>query len=115
MITDVKDLTSFKWATVTGINPLAIKLDGDTTPLALIPESLVDPRMLYVGDRVRVELSLRKVVIHGTSQGGRESGGTTSQRNTRFGVPATDAEKAALANRKVRWFNTDNDLSLIHI
>lgn len=69
MIEDVRDITSFKWATVTAIAPLAIKLDGDTTALALIPDSLVDPTTLSVNDRVRVELSLRKVVIHGVSNG----------------------------------------------
>lgn len=73
-VTSVKDLTSFKWATVTGNNPLAIKLDGDTAPLALIPDSLVDPVSLTVGDRVRVELSLRKVVIHGVASGGALAG-----------------------------------------
>ena len=70
MINDIKDITSFKWATVTGTSPLAIRLDGDTNPLALVPDSLVDPLSLSVGDRVRVELSLRKVVIHGESNGG---------------------------------------------
>ena len=33
--------------------------------------------------------------------------GTTAQRNTKYGVPATDAARVALANQKVRWFNTD--------
>lgn len=102
--TDIRDITSFKWATVTGTNPLAIKLDGDTAPLALIPDSLVDPLTLVPGDRVRVELSLRKAVVHGTAKTSR---GTTTQRNARFGIPATDAERVALANRKVVWFNTD--------
>lgn len=69
MIRDVKDMTSFKWATVRGTSPLSIQLDGDPAPLALIPESLVDPADLKVLDRVRVELSLRKVVIHGKSNG----------------------------------------------
>lgn len=69
MIRDIKDMTSFKWATVRGTGPLQIQLDGDADPLALIPDSLVDPTLLKVGDRVRVELSLRKVVIHGKSSG----------------------------------------------
>lgn len=68
-IQDIRDITSFKWAQVTSVAPLAIRLDGDTAPLALIPDSLVDPLSLVVGDRVRVELSLRKVVIHGRSKG----------------------------------------------
>ncbi|WNN96052.1 hypothetical protein SEA_SCHIMMELS22_21 [Microbacterium phage Schimmels22] len=63
------DITSFKWATIKAVNPLSIQLDGDTTALALIPDSLIDPLLLKVNDRVRVELSLRKVVIHGKSNG----------------------------------------------
>lgn len=69
-VTDVRDITSFKWATVTGVNPLAIRLDGDSAALALIPDSLIDPLNLGVGARVRVELSLRKCVIHGAANGG---------------------------------------------
>lgn len=72
MINDIKDITSFKWATVTGVNPLAIRLDGDSAALALIPESIVDPLTLGIGTRVRVELSLRKCVIHGAANGGSE-------------------------------------------
>lgn len=69
MIRDIKDMTSFKWATVRGTGPLQVQLDGDADPLALIPDSLVDPTLLKVGDRVRVELSLRKVVVHGKANG----------------------------------------------
>jgi hypothetical protein len=65
MIADINDITSFKWATVTAVSPLAIKLDGDTAELSLVPDSLVDPLSLAINDRVRVELSLRKCVIHG--------------------------------------------------
>lgn len=65
MIRDAKDLTSFKWARVTGTSPIQIRVDGDTDPMALVPDTLVDPALLAVGDRVRVELTLRKVVIHG--------------------------------------------------
>lgn len=68
--TDIRDITSFKWATVVGVDPIAIRLDGDSLALALIPDSLVDPLSLAVGHRVRVELSLRKCVIHGVSNGG---------------------------------------------
>lgn len=66
---DLKDLTSFKWATVKVNAPLSIQLDGDTAPLGLIPDTLVDPLTLSAGDRVRVELSLRKVVVHGVASG----------------------------------------------
>lgn len=72
--TDIRDITSFKWATVVGVNPISIKLDGDSLALALIPDSLVDPLSLFVGSRVRVELSLRKCVIHGVADGGIPAG-----------------------------------------
>lgn len=75
-IQSVSDITSFKWGSITALNPLAVKLDGDTAALALIPDSLVDPTTLWVGARVRVELSLRRVVIHGVNNGadGLQSG-----------------------------------------
>lgn len=69
MITSLQDLTSFKWGTIAGTGPLSVRLDGDSLPLALIPDTLVDPLTLSVGDRVRVELSLRKVVVHGVANG----------------------------------------------
>lgn len=72
-VQSIRDLTSFKWGTLTAVNPLAVKLDGDSAALALIPDSLIDPSTLSVGTRVRVELSLRKVVIHGAANG---SGGS---------------------------------------
>jgi microcystin-dependent protein len=33
--------------------------------------------------------------------------GTTSERDNIFGVPTTDPQRVALANRKIVWFNTD--------
>lgn len=65
MIRDVKDITSFKWGTVSSKGPLKVTLDGDTAPLAMTPDSLIDPANLAVGDRVRVELTQRKAVVHG--------------------------------------------------
>lgn len=65
MIRDIKDITSFKWGTVKELDPLRVKLDGDTDLLGFTPDSLVDPASLIVGDRVRVELSLRTAVVHG--------------------------------------------------
>lgn len=73
-IKDLKDITSFKWGTITALTPLAVKLDGDTTALSLVPDCLIDPQTLVVGDRVRVELSLRKAIIHGKSGGDIPSG-----------------------------------------
>lgn len=39
--------------------------------------------------------------------GGDHGRGTTAQRDAQFGVPATAPQIAALANRKVTWFNTN--------
>lgn len=33
--------------------------------------------------------------------------GTTAERDTIFGVPSTDPQRVALANKKIIWFNTD--------
>lgn len=60
----------FIWATVTAVGPLRIQLDGDTAPLPITPDSLIDPRDLQVGERVRCERSRRRVVIHGRAGGG---------------------------------------------
>jgi hypothetical protein len=86
VILDIKDITSFKWATVIAVSPVRIKLDGDTSTLALTPESLIDPLLLAVNDRVRVELSLRKVVIHGKSSGSRFPGRLGVANNLGAGI-----------------------------
>ncbi len=88
-INDLRDITSFKWGTIAGTNPLSVTLDGDSLPLALIPDTLVDPLTLSVGDRVRVELSLRKVVVHGVANGSDGFGSgdiiTTARSTARAG------------------------------
>ena len=89
------DITSFKWATIKSVNPLSIQLDGDTAPLALIPDSLIDPLLLKVNDRVRVELSLRKVVIHGKSNGvvPKEQGKVLLRPTSVVGATVNDANE----------------------
>lgn len=96
MIETLEDLTSFRWATVTQLSPLRIKLDGDTAALLLTPESLVDEATLIVNDRVRVELTQRKVVIHGRNTGTTLLTGTS----TRQGILelATPAEALAVSD-----------------
>lgn len=58
---------SMRWAKVTGTTPLRVQLDGDTSPIGFAPDSLVDPAELNVGDRVRCEISARRLIIHGRS------------------------------------------------
>jgi hypothetical protein len=84
-IQDIKDMTSFKWATVAAVEPLSVQLDGDTAPLAMVPDTLVYP--LSVGERVRVELSQRKAVVHGSSLGGSKVQYATLGPYWTFGAP----------------------------
>lgn len=62
----------FRWGTVTSTSPLAVRLDGDTAPLASVPDTLVDG--LHVGDRVWCQIYRRRVVIIG---GAKPSTGST--------------------------------------
>lgn len=61
--------STFTWATVTATGPLRIRLDGDSSALGFTPESLVDPALLAVSDRVRVELANNRPLIIGASGG----------------------------------------------
>jgi microcystin-dependent protein len=60
---------SFNWGTVTGVSPLRVRLDGDTSAVPVTPDSLVDPLTLAVNDRVRVELSNNRLIVHGVHSG----------------------------------------------
>lgn len=57
---------TFRWATVTGTNPLRIKFDGDTEPLNATPSSLVHVRP---GARVWVQHHGRMILILGVAGG----------------------------------------------
>lgn len=59
---------SWRWATVTSVSPLAIRMDGESSPLAAVPQSLVSG--LAVGDRVWIQVAGRRVVVHGRAGGG---------------------------------------------
>lgn len=65
VIQSASDIPTFKWGTITGVNPIRVKLDGDSAALALIPDSINGEYL--TGDRVRVELSKNRVIIHGTA------------------------------------------------
>lgn len=59
--------STFRWATVTQASPLRIRLDGETSPLDLTPDTLV--AILAVSNRVRVELTpTGAAIIHGKAQ-----------------------------------------------
>lgn len=58
-------VSQFRWATVEGVGPVRVRLDRDPEPLPLTPFVLVD--QLRVGDRVRVEIRGRSVIVHGVA------------------------------------------------
>jgi hypothetical protein len=60
---------------------------------------------LFEDTRTRLTLVERRIAVRGG--GGATMRGTTAQRDTAYGVPSTDAERVALANMRVTWFNTD--------
>lgn len=59
----------FTWGTVTALSPLRVQLDGDTAALPITPDALAAPATIVVGDRVRCEVSGRRVIVHGRMGG----------------------------------------------
>lgn len=57
---------SFRWATVTSVDPIRIRFDGDTTPTPVTPSSLVH---VSPGARVWVQFHARMMIILGVSGG----------------------------------------------
>lgn len=57
----------FAWATITDVDPLRIRLDGELAPLDITPDSLIDVGWADVDRRVWVQISGRRVVILGQS------------------------------------------------
>lgn len=64
--------TSYRWATVTDLSPLLIRMDGEDEPLPVSPECLVPLNRLAVALRVWVQQYGRRVVVLGVSAGGVE-------------------------------------------
>lgn len=62
-------MSEFVWASVTGLSPLRVKLDGDSVALPMTPETLVPVAQLTVADRVRCEIANRRVVVVGLANG----------------------------------------------
>lgn len=56
---------TFRWATVTDDDPLAIRLDGDLDALPLVPDSLVTG--LVIGQRVWVQLFAKRIIVLGAA------------------------------------------------
>lgn len=93
----MSEFLRFNWATVTSVSPLRVRMDGDTTALPFTPDSLTDPSLLAVNDRVRCEISERKIVIIGRSGG---SPLLATNAETQAGTSTTRAvTPAGLASR----------------
>lgn len=67
-----------RWAVVTQISPLRIRLDADEQDLLATPDTLVSP--LLPGERVRVALQNRRVTVLGVAGRRTDLRGTTAQR-----------------------------------
>jgi hypothetical protein len=59
---------NYRWATVTGNDPLRIRLDGDAVALPVTPEN-VSGRALAVGARVWVQFYGRRILVLGAGGG----------------------------------------------
>lgn len=64
----VDAIASWRWATVTSVDPLRVTPDGDTSPLPEAPDTLVGG--LMVGDRVRLVIVARRALVLGRAGGG---------------------------------------------
>lgn len=58
----------FRWATVINVNPIQIRIDGDTDALPLTPDTLVARSVLRPGSRVWVQFYARRVLILGMAR-----------------------------------------------
>lgn len=58
----------YRWGTVTQVSPLRVRLDGESAPLAITPESLV---AVDLGFRVWCQLYDRQLVVLGVSSASR--------------------------------------------
>lgn len=54
-----------RWATVTQVSPLRIRMDGEAAALTITPDNLVKPAELAVGVRVWTMLSGGRLIVVG--------------------------------------------------
>ena len=70
--------SSWRWATVTGVGPVAVRLDGDSQPLGASPEWLVAGVAPQVGLRVWLQMHGRRVLVVGAAGPGASSAYSTT-------------------------------------
>lgn len=78
-----------------------------TDPYARTPQGLFDRILQRIGSLEERIGRLPARLLPGGSDVMSGHSGATAERDAIYGVPATNAERVALANRKVTWFNTD--------
>lgn len=65
------------WATVTSASPLRVRIDGDTAALVSTPSTLISGQTYTVGQRVRVQIHGRLVVVYSPGAAGMTLGALT--------------------------------------
>ena len=97
---------SWRWATVTSIDPLRIQLDGDSQPLLSTPDSLITPT---AGQRVRVHLYNHRATIIGTTGGPTTIPHADHATTVRGGIATLPAHTLTAWNS---WFISPGNLAL---
>lgn len=64
----LEGVASWRWAMVSGVGPLRVTPDGDSSPLVEAPDTLVAG--LQVGDRVRIVTVANRTLVLGLNRGG---------------------------------------------
>lgn len=60
-------MSDFGWATVNTTNPLTVRKDGETEPIGVEPDSLINKATLDPGNRVWYQSHNRRVIILGVA------------------------------------------------
>ena len=92
-----EDRGSWRWATVTQVDPLRVRLDGDSTALDLTPETLVVG--LQVGWRVWCQIHGQRVVVHGAPASAVDTGWLSLTLNAGLETKSGTARYRRIGNR----------------
>lgn len=95
----MSDESTYRWATVTQLDPLRIRLDGDSTELPLTPEALIEPSRLMVGTRVWVQFFGRRVIVVSATGNHIDAGRMTQVRQRAL----TGGGKRTVTDTGVSW------------
>lgn len=112
----VDAIASWRWATVTSVDPLRVTPDGDTSPLVEAPDTLVSG--LVVGDRVRLAIVARRALILGRARGGAprlwvtmKSSWSYSAPTSQTAIPINGAVSVDIS-ASLGWANESNGMTV---